>query len=183
MTDWDDMVLVGTIARTHGLRGHVVVNSETDFAEERFRPGAPLWARPEGQAARLIVESARMQSGRPVVSFEGYATIEEGERLVGLELRIPEDELLPLVEGAYYQHQLVGCSVETRSGGHVGRVARVDGGAGGSLLVIDGPQGEVLVPLAAEICVGIDVPARRITIEAPEGLLELNETRRSGRSG
>jgi 16S rRNA processing protein RimM len=183
MTDWDDMVLVGTIARPHGLRGHVVVNPETDFLEERFRPGACLWVRMGQQSAQLVVESSRVQSGRPVISFEGYPTIGDVEHLAGLELRIPEAELQPLTEGAYYQHQLVGCTVETRSGDGVGRVTRVDGGAGGSLLVIDGPQGEVLIPLAAEICVAIDVPNRRITIEAPPGLLELNETPRSRRSG
>jgi len=51
---FDEMVLVGRVARPHGLRGEVVVNAETDFAEERFRVGAALWisaATPE----RLIV--------------------------------------------------------------------------------------------------------------------------------
>ena len=37
------MVLVGRIARPHGLRGQVVVNPETDFVEERFAAGAALW--------------------------------------------------------------------------------------------------------------------------------------------
>ena len=57
----------------------------------------------------------------------------------------------------YYQHQLVGCAVETVAGERVGDVVRVDGGAAGSLLVVEGTRGEVLVPLAAEICVEIDV--------------------------
>ena len=39
MTDWDDMALVGRIARPHGIRGQVIVNPETDFPEERFRAG------------------------------------------------------------------------------------------------------------------------------------------------
>ena len=42
---WDDMVLVGRIARPHGIRGHVVINPETDFVDERFAPGARLWVR------------------------------------------------------------------------------------------------------------------------------------------
>ena len=40
---WDEMAVVGRIARTHGIRGHVFVNSETDFPEERFEEGARLW--------------------------------------------------------------------------------------------------------------------------------------------
>ena len=58
---------------------------------------------------------------------------------------------------------------------------RVDGGAGGSVLTVRGPRGEVLIPLARHICVEIDVDARRIRIEPPEGLLELNE--RSANAG
>ena len=45
---WDDMVVVGRIARPHGLRGHVIVNPDTDFVETRFRPGADVWIRTAG---------------------------------------------------------------------------------------------------------------------------------------
>jgi hypothetical protein len=49
--------------------------------------------------------------------------------------------------------------------------------------VIAGPSGEVLVPLASAICVNIDVQAKRIRIDPPEGLLELNEPQRGSRAG
>ena len=79
-----------------------------------------------------------MQGARPVVGFEGFERIEDAERLAGLELRVPEETLQPLAEGIYYQHQLIGCVVETVAGERVGEVVRVEGGAAGSLLVIDG---------------------------------------------
>jgi len=177
MAEWDDMVLVGTIARTHGLRGQVVVNPETDFVEERFRAGAVLWIRSGQATEQLAVETARVQNGRPIVGFAGYGTIEASEPLVGRELRIPEQSLQPLEAGAYYHHQLAGCRMVTTAGRVVGEVRRVDGGAAGSLLVVDDGNGEVLVPLVADICVTIDVQAREIVVDPPEGLLELNETR------
>jgi 16S rRNA processing protein RimM len=83
---------------------------------------------------------------------------------------------MPLADGAYYVHQLVGCVVETAGGLRVGEVTHVEAGSGTNLLAIDGPQGEVLVPLATDICVEVDVAGRRIRIEPPEGLLELNVT-------
>ena len=172
---WDDMVLVGTIARPHGLRGHVVVNPETDFVEERFKPGAIVWTRSNGTDRPLAIESARVQNGRPVITFEGYGSIEAVEPLAGLELRIPEDALQPLDAGVFYHHQLTGCAVQTAGGVSIGTVVRVDEGAGGALLVVNGSNGEVLIPLAADICVAIDVQARRISVDAPEGLLELNQ--------
>ena len=101
--------------------------------------------------------------------------MDEAERLAGLELRVPEETLPALGDGVYYQHQLVGCEVETVAGTPIGEVSRVDGGAGGSLLAVSGARGEVLIPLAQHICVEIDVAAKRIRIDPPEGLLDLNE--------
>jgi 16S rRNA processing protein RimM len=174
MGDWSEMVLVGVVARCHGLRGHLLVNSHTDFAEERFSPGAALWTRQANATERLIVESARVHNGRPVISFEGIASIDDAERLLGCELRIPESELRPLARNVYYRHRLVGCRVETTTGEEVGRVSDVTEAAGGSLLTVTGTRGEVLVPLAVDICVRIDVEAARIVIAPPDGLLTLN---------
>ena len=169
------MILVGRVARPHGIRGQVVVNPETDFVEERFAAGATLWTHADHGDARLIVATMRVQNGRPVVGFEGFERIEDVERLAGVELRVPAESLQKLDEGSFYQFELVGCAVETTGGARVGEVVRVDGGAGGSLLAIEGPRGEILIPLAVDICVEIDVAAKRIRIDPPEGLLELNE--------
>ena len=169
------MVLVGRVARPHGIRGHVIVTPETDFVEARFHAGATFWTRSDRGSEVLIVNSARVQNGRPVIGFEGFEKIEEVERLAGLELRVPEDSLLPLDAGTYYVHDLVGCAVETISGEPIGEVKRVEGGAGASVLSVEGRRGEVLVPLAADICVEVDIGERRIRINPPKGLLELNE--------
>jgi len=178
LSGWDDWALVGRIARPHGLRGQVVVHPETDFIEERFAKGAIVWTRSSAGDEQLTVASLRLQNGRPIVGFVGFDRIEDVERLAGQELRVPEDALQPLQAGTYYEHQLVGCVVETTAGDVVGEVAKVEGGAGASRLVMEGPRGEILIPLAVEICVDIDVVRKKIRIKPPEGLLELNETRR-----
>jgi 16S rRNA processing protein RimM len=174
MADWDAMVLVGRVARPHGLRGQVIVNPETDFVEDRFRVGATFQTRSARGDEQLTVTAARVQNGRPVIAFEGFSSIEDVQRLAGLELRVPEEELQPLDAGMYYHHQLIGCAVETVAGERVGEVVRVNGGAAGSVLEVDGPRGEVLIPLAVEICVEIDVEQKRIRIAPPEGLLDVN---------
>jgi 16S rRNA processing protein RimM len=172
--NWDAMVLVGRIARPHGIRGQVIVNPETDFVENRFKVGAMFWTRSARGDEQLTVTSARVQNGRPVIGFEGFSSIEDVERLAGLDLRVPEEDLQPLDAGMYYHHQLIGCAVETVAGERVGEVVRVDGGAAGSVLEVEGPRGEVLIPLAVAICVEIDVEAKRIRIDPPEGLLDVN---------
>jgi 16S rRNA processing protein RimM len=180
--NWDDMVLVGIIARAHGLRGQVVVNPETDFVEERFAPGARVWARIGGDPTRLTVGSMRVQGGRPVIGFEGIETIEAAEALAGTELRIPESELQPLAEGTFYHHQLIGCEVVTDTGNVIGSVTKVDDGAGSTLLVVQGQDGEVLIPLVQDICTAIVPAERRIVVTLPPGLLELNERTRPSRA-
>jgi len=174
MSTWDDMVLVGRVARSHGLRGQVVVNPETDFVETRFAPGRRMSVNRDGVVEELTVASVRLQNGRPIVSFEGRVRIEDVSDLLGHELRVPESALQPLEDGRYYEFHLIGCLVETLDGTAVGRVSRVEGGASGSRLVVNGERGEILVPFVAAICPEVDVQAGRIRIDPPDGLLDLN---------
>jgi len=171
---WEDMAVVGRVARAHGLKGQVIVNPETDFPGERFKPGAELFMSRAGNVERLILTTVRFHRDRPVIGIDGVADINAASKLAGLELRIPAERLAALPAGSYYRHDLVGCRIETSGGQLVGTVKAVEGDAAGSRLVIDTPGGEVLVPLAVEICTTIDTAGKRIVIEPPAGLLELN---------
>jgi ribosomal 30S subunit maturation factor RimM len=68
----------------------------------------------------------------------------------------------------------VGCRVTTVAGDDVGVVKAVDAAAGGSRLVVVGAAGDVLIPLVAQICTAIDPVAKAITIDPPDGLLDVN---------
>ena len=176
MADWDDAVLVGVIARTHGNRGDVIVNSETDFPEERFHEGAQLMTRQkDGSPATLEVATMRMHQGRPVILFKGIGSMNDAELLAGLQLRVAEDERDAelLDDGEYYHRDLIGCSVVTESGESIGEVTGIEGDRSATRLVVRSRRNEVLIPLADEICT-IDIAAKRITVRPPEGLLELN---------
>jgi 16S rRNA processing protein RimM len=175
VSSWEEMVVVGRVARAHGNRGEVIVNAETDFPEIRFRAGSELRLRRGGVVDTLRIGAVRIHQGRPVVAFDGVSTMDAAEALAGAELRIAPEDLLPLSAGEFYRHDLVGCRVETADGRELGEVRQVEDGAGVDRLVVAGSRGEILVPLAADICVKIDPAARRIVIRPPEGLIELNE--------
>lgn len=172
--DWEQMLVVGRVGRPHGLRGQVVVNPDTHFAEERFVPGARLYLEQPGGPRVLEVEHARFWRGRPIVAFRGVETIEDAEALGRGELRMTLEALGPPPEGAFYHHELVGCDVVDEEGGTIGTVVKVDDTTGTSVLVVQGRGREMLIPFATEICVTIDVAARRIVVAPPPGLLELN---------
>src|SRR5689334_21735244 len=176
MTNWDDAVLVGVVARTHGNRGEVIVNPETDFPEDRFHQGAALTTRrKDGSLATLEVATMRMHQGRPVILFKGIGSMNDAELLAGLELRVEEDELGAdsLDDGEYYHRDLIGCAVVTESGESIGTVTAIDGDRSATRLVVRGQRNELLIPLADAIC-SVDIAAKRITVRPPEGLLELN---------
>lgn len=171
---WDEMALVGRIARAHGNKGQVIVNPDSDFPEERFRPGATVFLLRSGRVEPMTIATVRFQHDRPVIGFDGVATMNDAEALAGFELRVPREQLAVLPPGMYYHHDLVGCHVITVGGQAVGVVTAVEDGGGGSRLVVEGVRGEILVPLATEICRTIDTVGKRIVIDPPEGLLELN---------
>lgn len=174
---WDAMAVVGRIARAHGIRGQVIVNPETDFPGERFVPGAELFIERHGQPHALRLTTVRFQHERPVIGIDGIETMNDAEALAGAELRVPRAWLAALPAHTYYRHDLIGCRVETRDGLAIGAVEDVEGTLTMSRLIVAGTGGEVLIPLVPEICPVIDVPGKRIVIDPPEGLIELNARR------
>ena len=170
------MVLVGRVARPRGLKGLVVVNPETDFVAERYAVGATLWIGGEGACAPLEIDRARLGGRRPIIGFAGRISVEAVEDLAGRELRVPESALQPLGEGHYYRHQLAGCRVVTTGGHGIGTVMRVEDTGATLCLAVSGEHGEILVPFVESICLGVDVDGGQITIDPPEGLLDLNVT-------
>jgi 16S rRNA processing protein RimM len=118
------------------------------------------------------------RGGQAIFHFEGSDSISDAEKLVGLEVQIPFADRMQLSSGSYYVTDLIGCEVCEKQGGVIGRVSDLqftgEGIGGTPILVIDSAQGELLVPLAQDICVLIDTSARRIEVVLPEGLRELN---------
>ena len=171
------MARVGRVARAHGIKGHVVVDADTDFPSDRFKVGAGVFVARGGEIVPLRVQAVRFQAGRPIVGFTGVSTMNEAQALAGHDLLVPVSELAALPEGSFYRHDLVGCRVETAAGDVVGIVREVEGPMGSSRLVVEAAgrrDRDVLIPLARAICPLIDTGARRIVIDPPEGLLDVN---------
>ncbi len=173
---WENLVIIGAVARTHGRWGEVIINPTTDFPE-RFRELERVYIEDDtGRVAKLHVEGVREQKGRPIVKFQGVSSIGEAEKLAGKELGIPESELVELPEGSWFHFQLIGCRVCDRLWGDLGIVEEIMETGGTDVLVVRDPSSgqEQLIPLCKEICREIDTEKGRIEIEAPEGLVRLN---------
>ena len=167
----DDLLLVGRIARPHGIRGQVIVNPETDFMEDRFRAGQILKVGPPDRTREYEILEVRFHQGRPIVRLAGIDTIDDAAALAGAGLWLPEAGLAPLPEGTFYRHELIGCEVQDVAGIVLGRVTAVEGSLDRSYLIVDG---HMMIPLVNGICVGVNIGARRVTVDPPEGLADLN---------
>lgn len=169
-----ELVVVARVARPRGVKGEVAADLLTDFPERFERLGELIAVFPGGRRERLALEGHRFHAGRVLLKLKGFDTPESAAALAGCELAVPESEAVELEEGEFYDWQLEGCRVETVGGREVGTVREVlhTGGEAPVLVIRDDAGRENLVPLAESICVEIDVAAKLIRVDAPEGLLE-----------
>jgi 16S rRNA processing protein RimM len=168
-------IVIARIARPWGNRGEVTADILTDFPE-RFADVSAVTLRRGAEGRPESLEGHWFHKGRVVLKFAGVDSISDAEPLAGFDVVVPEEELHDLPEGedVYYDFDLVGCTVATAAGDPVGEVDGVVRTGGGSLLSVRRRGGgEALIPFVDEICVDVDTEARRITVELPEGLLDL----------
>jgi 16S rRNA processing protein RimM len=171
-----ELVAVARAAKPRGVRGEVACVLLTDFPERFDLIDDLIAVFPDGRRERLELEGHWLHGDRVVLKLEGYDSPEEVAALAGCLLAVPESEAVELEEGEFYDWQLEGCRVETVEGKSVGTVREVlhTGGEAPVLVIRDEAERENLVPLAESICVEIDIAAKLIRVDAPEGLLEVN---------
>ena len=161
-----------------GRRGEVAAELHTSFPE-RFAERTELSGlAKDGSRRELALEEHWFHKGMVILKFAGVESISDAERLAGMELQIPAEQRAELEAGEAYVSDLVGCEVVNR-GAVVGTVADVQFGAGEApLLVVRTKTGEqeFLVPYAEAFLKNVDLPARRIEFELPEGLLEVQSS-------
>lgn len=168
-------IAVARIARTRGNRGEVLADLYTDFPD-RFKHLHEVWLTTDsGRRECLVLEESWEHKGRRVLKFAGVDTISAAEAYVNCWVEIPADQAMPLPEGTYFDHDLIGCSVEDVRGNTIGVVSEVLRIAGNSQLVVKGFDREFLVPAVESICVRISPEEKQIVIDPPEGLMDLSK--------
>ncbi len=197
MTAAEPWVWLALIRRTQGRKGEVFADILTDFPE-KFAERKRLWllsydgaARPENaqKADETAVREVELvahwlHKGGIVLHFVGVDSISDAEKLAGLVVAIPRAERAGLGADEVYIADLIGCLLvhvapRGEAGSEpvvVGEIEDVDKAAGPApLLVVRGARGEVLVPFAQSYLRRLDVDGKRVEMELPEGLVELNE--------
>ena len=192
-------VIVARILRARGNKGEVSAEILTDFPERltRLREVFVGHSNGKNEPRRISLKSCWLSQnhrGQAVFHFEGVSSISDAETFRGLEVLLPFEQRATLPAGQYFVSDLIGCSVFenpvlppvlssspcslAEAPALLGNVRDVqfpgEESPGTPLLEVETSHGEILIPLAVDICTKIDPAARRIDVILPEGLRDLN---------
>lgn len=172
-----DWVIVAKIVRPQGRHGEALAELLTDFPE-RFAERKRLFLlTPKSSPREVTLERHWLHQGRIVLKFAGVDSINDVETLRGLEIAIPIAERAPLEDGAIYIADLIGSTlIDSRTTSEIGEIIEVDRESTSSpLLVVKSvAKQEILVPFVKAFHPIFDDAAKQLTMELPEGLLEIN---------
>lgn len=169
-------IAVGVIRKAHGIRGEASIEPWTDSVD-RFDDleSVTLVSPDERETREATVESVRIHAGRALVKFAGIDAPEDVQLLHNWTVEIPEEDARELEEDEYFLHDLVGLTLIDGEGRTRGTVTEAYEGGGGILLNVKRPDGrEFELPFAADLCTEIDLEAKRMVVELPEGIEDLD---------
>jgi 16S rRNA processing protein RimM len=155
------------------VRGEITAKRVTDLpgAFSEFRDAL---VEGRGWERRLEVERAHPYSKKVIFKFRGVTTASEAEKLCGSTVFRRGGEFVDAGSDSYYISQLKGCRVELPDGTRLGEVEDIISTGGTDVLAVRSPRGEILVPFSRSICIRIEPERKRILVDPPDGLLDLN---------
>jgi 16S rRNA processing protein RimM len=177
---------VAHLLRPRGNKGELAAELLTDFPERLTKIQQVFLSDAKNSAGPRAVRVkncwlSQNHRGQAVFHFENVDSIDDAEKLRGLDVLLPIEQRVTLPAGQYFIADLIGCSVFEACAPQaaIGVVSSVEipgeGLPGTPLLVVPAKPEELLIPLAEDICTCIDIAARRIEVMLPEGLRNLND--------
>lgn len=171
-TPAERLIPIGEITTTHGLKGWLRLNALNPETKALTATDGIILVK-GGVRTTHELESSTPRRGGFLLKLRDVHTIDDAEKWVGSTLYVPEEALDGLKSGEYYHYQAVGLEVFDSKGDHVGIITRTWSTPGGELYVVQGATKEHLIPAVKDIIEKVDFTRGRMTINPPDGLLEL----------
>ncbi len=168
----DNQIALGDIVATHGVAGWLRLKLFNPRSRTIYSTGEVELARGDSRLT-LRVDEAKPHKGLALLKLRGVDDMDAAQDLVGCRVSVRRDAMAPLSGSEYYYQEVVGFEVRDAKGDRIGTITRVWPTQGGDLLVVAAPDKEHLIPAVKEFVRYIDVVRRTVTIDAPEGLLDL----------
>ena len=162
-------LVVGRIGRAHGVLGEATIEVQTDDPDIRFQVGNKLTL---DDGRQLTIRSSRWHNQILLLAFDGVGDRNQIEELRD-QLISSDVDLGSLAPGEYHFQQLIGCEVFQQNGELIGKVDEIVKLPGQDLLSVSRSGAQVLIPMVKQIIIEIDVLAKKIVVNPPEGLLDV----------
>ncbi len=163
---------IGTIVKSQGTTGEMVflfnVDDSSGYTGLEF-----VFIEIEERLIPFHIDSIRIKEAYAIVSLEDINTPEQARELVGKNIYLPLTDMLDLKQDQFLSCEIIGFTVVDKEKGEIGRVKQVIDQPEQSLLQISYGKKEILIPLVDEIILNVDKISHQITIQAPEGLIDL----------
>lgn len=171
----DNLIAVGRIAGTHGIRGQLRLHSYSGNIESLQSAGHAMLRAPNGECRQIRISRAAQHGSKILLTLQDFDNINQVLHLVGHELLLERDQLPEPADDEYYWHDLIGLTVVTVEGLQLGSLEDVmETGANDVYLVKNRQTGqEYLIPAIASVVSSIDLRAGTMIITPLEGLLDL----------
>ncbi len=166
-------LVVGQVIGAHGLRGELKVRLLTDDPHRFAQLKRVFVGLEDEDPVAWILQSYRIHKNYALLQLEGCDDRTTVQTLTGLLIQVPREEAIPLEEDEYFEHQILGLSVWTVDGSHLGTVDEIIYTGAHEVYVIQdsgAAQREILIPAIRDVVLEVDLDAGRLIVELPEGL-------------
>lgn len=168
----EDLLRVGVIANTHGIRGEVKVFPTTD-EKERFKDLKKVILDMGKEQKVLEIQSVRFFKNLVILKFKGIDNINDIEIYKGKDLLVTREDAVPLEEGEYFIADLLDLDVYSDEDEKIGVLYDVMQTGANDVYVVKTEEGkEILLPAIDECILDIDLEESRMTVHIMEGLLD-----------
>lgn len=170
----EDGFSIGKIVRKHSYKGEVVFRIETDFIET-FLEMESVWLEQNRQLVPFFIEKNNYFKDQLFrIQLEGIDSEAKANALIGHKLYISKDQLPQSdEESGFYKHEIIGFTVTDVLLGTLGTVAFVNDLTPQTLLEVNQGNKTLLIPVNEAFVLDINKSKKTITVEIPEGLLDL----------
>lgn len=168
-----DLLEVGKIINTHGLRGEVKVAAWTDTPDV-FEDLDVVYLKKRTENVKLTIKNVKYQKNNLIVKFAEYNDINDVEVLKNSVLYAERSALGELPDGVYYIADLIGMTVKKENGEVIGKIKDVlQTGANDVYVVAREKQKDMLIPVIDEVVLSVDMDTSEVTVSLMEGLEDL----------
>jgi len=173
MSSPSDLLAIGKITGTHGIRGMVKVHLYSGDDHTLRAVDGLVLRHGDGRQQTISVVGLQGHGRKTLLSLKGYGSIDDALPLVGGELVVRRDQLPEPAEDEYYWADLIGLKVVTDDGADLGTLREIIETGSNDVYVIQGMEKELLIPALADVVRDIDLEAGTMTVTLLDGLLEL----------